>query len=1100
MEIKRLQKQCITTLLAWCIAIASFAQGAITGTVTDGTQPLPGVSVTVKGTNRGTATNGEGEFTISAATGEIILFSMIGYTSKEIEIVSQRNIDVILELTTGSLEEVVVTGLGESRERRQLGYSMTQISGEDIAKTNAINPIAALQGMVPGMQVNVGTGGPQATPRFLIRGAGSLDPYGNTPLIVVDGIIMDDDVVLPNRGSEQDFGNILKNFNLDDIESISVLNGGSVTALYGSRASNGVILITTKKGYSQRGIGVSFTHTQGFDDPYATVDFQDKYGTGQLPNQTYQTDNDGIEILPSNLFGWSFGPAFDSRRIKDPAGHEMLFQPNNDILDLYETGRYVNSNLALSGGNEQTTFRISYSNSYSKGVVPKNRFDRNSIALRATHRIRNAVILDAGATYVGSNSFNPNRSGGGNNLMYGLTWGMPREYDLLYWKDQYLDPVNGGTSDLDPTASQGVFFTLYEQQQRQKEENFRGNINARINFTDWIQLENNFSVNLLSVGNEQKNRGQNDGFNGGSYSTDQFRVLQSRYRSNLNLTKKYGDYEVLIQGGAELNRSEAKGLNAWTNGMRIPDIFRLSNSTNAIGFSERKPAIAQSFSLFFQGALTYKNWLTLNLYGRNDWDSTLLYPDESGTYQYFYPGMDLAWTFHEALRLPSNVFDFAKLRFSYNQVGKGTDPYRAMTGYYLPQGNYISAEHGEITRYGFDSNNLGNRNLVPERSSTWEAGTEMKLLRNRLGLDFTFYQKNTKDQIINLPVAQESGVSNALINSGHIRNQGIEARIYATPIEKNYFSWNVALNYTRNRSKIIDLAPGVTVAGLEGDDGIRAIAEIGGEYGIMVAPYGHARFQARDAEGNPIDHPSNGKFVMSPTATGAYYLRSQNYAQGLEREVKIGSTMPKFLGSIVNTFNYKNFSLSVMLDAKFGGYVWSPTHHYGSQTGQIASTLWGRKGEEGGVSYTDANGDEAWGLIPDGVFAQGTLINGQDVSGLTYQETIDMGLKNPMPTWAFYNNSFNWANGIRERAAFESSWVMVRDVSVSYDLPRETAARIKLNNLRLTLTGRNLGYLYNNLPNNINPEDLRTTGATAAFLGGGTPLIRNFAITVNTNF
>jgi len=1089
----------------WCsilvlslISISSvFAQQTVTGKVTDAQGNVPGATVTVKGTNRGVQTGVDGSYTIQASPGETLRFSIVGYISQEIIVNTAKTVNVVLKENIGTLDEVVVTGLGESRERRQLGYAMTQISGEDIAKTNAINPIAALQGMVPGMQVNVGTGGPQSTPRFLIRGAGSLDPFGNTPLIVVDGIIMDDDVLIPNRGGEQDFGNILKNFNLDDIESISVLNGGSVTALYGSRASNGVILITTKKGYSQRGLGVAFTHTQGFENPYATVDFQDKYGTGQLPNTTYPTTGTGgLEQIPAALFGWSFGPEFDGRTLLDPAGHEIKFQPNNNILDLYQTGKYRNSNLAVSGGNEQTTFRLSYSNSYSKGVVPENKFDRNSIALRATHRIHNAVVIDAGATYVGSNTLNPNRSANGNNLMYGLTWGMPREYDLMYWKDQYLDPINGGTSSLDPTGSQGVFFTLYQQKQIQKEENFRGNINAKINFTDWLQMENLFSVNLFTANREEKNRGQEAGFNGGSYWTNQYRVLQTRYHSNLNYRKTFNDFEVTLLGGAEINRSERKGMEAGTNGMRIPDIFRISNSANAaIRFGEDKPYISQSFSLLFQGALTYKKWLTLNLYGRNDWDSSLLYPDQTGTYSYFYPGMDLAWTFHEALKLPSSVFSFAKLRFSYNQVGKGTDPYRAMTGYYLPDGGY-----GDIARYRFDSNVLGNKKLMPEQSSTWETGTDLRFFQNRLGIDFTFYQKNTKDQIISLPVSQESGVTAMLINSGHIRNQGIEARIYGTPIKKENFSWDVAFNYTRNRSKIIELAPGVTTSSLEGDDGIRAIAEVGGEYGTMVSSYGHARFQARDAKGNPIDHPSNGKYVMTSTASGAAYIRSQNYAPGLEREAKIGSTQPKFLGSILNTFNYKAFTLSFMLDSKFGGYVYSPTVNYGSQTGQIASTLWGRKGEEGGIQYTDANGNEAWGLIPDGVFAQGTMLGGKDVGGMSYQEAVDAGLRNPMPTWAYYNNSFNWGSGIREKAAFESSWVMVRDVSVSYDIPRATASRFKLNNLRLTLTGRNLGYLYNNLPDNVNPEDLRSTGATAAFLGGGTPLIRSFAFTINTNF
>ncbi|WP_159451839.1 SusC/RagA family TonB-linked outer membrane protein [Sphingobacterium psychroaquaticum] len=1077
----------------------AFAQESITGKVTDGNGPLAGVTVTISGTTRGTSTDAEGNFDIQATRGQKLKFTLIGYTPQEFTIDGSK-INVLMTTGANAINEIVVTGLGESRDKSKLGYAMTQVTGEDIRKTNAVNPIAALQGMVPGMQVNVGTGGPQATPRFLIRGAGSLNSFGNTPLIVVDGLIMDDEVVLPNRGGEQDFGNILKNFNLDDIESISVLNGGSVTALYGSRASGGVIMITTKKGYSQRGIGISLTHTQGFEDPYATAKFQDKYGTGTSPSAVYPKGQDGIEDIPANVFGYSFGPEFDGRLVRDPGGHIMKFQPNADVLKLYETGQYRNSNLALSGGNEQTTFRLSYSNSGAKGTSPNNKFDRNSIALRATHRIRNALIVDAGATYVGSVGLNPNRAFGDNSIMYGLTWGMPREYDMMHWKSQYLDAVNGGTSNLDPAGVQGLYFRLYENEQKQKEQNFRGNVNAKINFTDWLQMENLFTVNLLTTANDQLTRGQERNFNGGRYYTSNSRILQTRYHSNLNVRKNFNDFEVTFLAGAEINRTEGKGMEANTNGMRIPDIFRLSNTAGPIGYTENKPRIKQGFSLLFQGAMTYKNTLTLNVYGRNDWDSSLLYPDGHGKYSYFYPGMDAAWTFHEDLNLPS-LFTFAKARFSYNIVGKGTSVYNAMTGYYLPRGNYNSLSNGELTRYGFDSNKLGNANLVPERSSTWETGLDLKMFENRFGVNFTYYQKNTKDQIIDLPVSYESGVSSALINSGNIRNRGIEARIFGTPIKKDNFSWDVAFNYTRNRSKILSLAPGVTVSSLEGDDGIRTIAEVGGEYGIMVANYGYARFQARDGSGAPIDHVNNGKYVMATNGTAGYFIRSGNYGQGLEREVRIGSTQPKFLGSIVNTFNYKAFTLSFMLDSKFGGFVYSPTYNYGSQTGQMANTLWGRKGEEGSVKYTDANGNEAWGIIPDAVFAQGSKgTGGVDIGGMTYQEAVDKGYRTPVSAYSYYANSHSWANGIRERAAFESSWIMLRDVSVSFDIPRETASKLKLNNLRLTLTGRNLGYLYNSLPDRLNPEDLVSTGAGAAFLGGGTPMTRSFAFTINTNF
>ncbi|MVZ62502.1 SusC/RagA family TonB-linked outer membrane protein [Sphingobacterium humi] len=1084
-------------LLLLCGISTVYAQKSISGTVRSEQGPLTGVTVQLIGSIKKTQTNATGQFSIEAKIGDKLRFSIIGYTSLVLS-VDKETMQVNLQTESASIDEVVITGLGESRERRQLGYSMTQISSEDIRKTNAINPIAALQGLVPGLQVNVGTGGPQSTSRFQIRGASSLNQYGNTPLVVIDGIIMDEEVVLPNRGGDQDFGNILKNINIDDIESISVINGGSVTALYGSRASNGVILISTKKGYSQKGLGINFTHSQGFDKPYSSTEMQNKYGPGSNPTLIFQKDNDGNELMPAQNYAYSFGPAFDGRTLKDIDGRMIKYQANNNALSIFQTGRYMNSNLGIQGGNEQTTFRFSYSNMYSHGVAPNNKLTRNNFNFRATHRIGEILLLDANATYVNGQSFNPQYGGErwnmGNNLFYSLSYGMPRTYDLAHWRHNYLDPIQGGVNTTDPTGKAAILFLLYENKQQQSEDNFRGSFNAKINFNRYFQLENNFSANLFNTHLEVKNRGYQKAFHGGYYATYTSRVLQTRYRSNLNYNQSFEDFEVFTQAGMELNHSLRNGLRARAPKLNIPDVFRLSNASEKF-MDEDKPNQFRSISAFFQASLTYKQNLNLNLYGRNDWDSSLVYPDGRGNFSYFYPGMDIAWTFSDMLKLPQHIINYGKLRFSYNQVGKGTSVYNAMTGYYLPRDIY-----DKIPNYGFDSKKLGNADLKPERSDTWEAGTEIKMLQNRFGFDFTFYRKNTKNQIINLPISRESGVTSKLINSGLIRNQGIELKVFGTPIKTQNFSWDMYFNYTRNWNKIIDLAPGVTTHELDGDDGIRAIAVVGGEYGTLIARYGHARYQAKDEQGNAVAHKYNGQPVMNASGTLAYYVRSQDYAHGTEREVTLGSTLPKFLGSIINKFNYKSFSLSFMLDAKFGGLVYSPTYNYGMQTGQIANSLYGRMGEAGSVSYSDSKGNEAWGMIPEGVFGQGVKINGTNVEGMSYQDAMDAGLLKPINAVNYYNITYGWGNGIREKSVFKSSWVMLRDISASYDLPKNLTSKMKLNNLRMTISARNIGYLYNSLPVNLNPEDYRSNGSVSAFLGGGSPLIRNFSFTINTNF
>jgi iron complex outermembrane receptor protein len=1074
----------------------------VTGNVRDEkSEPIPGVSVRVKGSMLGSITDGDGNYLVQNIPDDgVLIFNAIGYVPQEVPVAGRKEINIVLKQDEKQLGEVVVTGFGEKRDKRRLGYAVTEVKGDDIRRTNAINPIAALQGMVPGLQVSPGTGGPQATPRFLIRGSSSLDPFKNQPLIVIDGIVMDDQVVLPNKGGEQDFGNILKNINNDDIASISVLKGGAVTALYGNRAANGVIMITTKKGFSQKGLGISFSHTQSFDKAYKLMAFQDQFGSGQTTTD-FVTGPDGIPQINPATYGWGFGPPLDGRQVRDINGELMENRAISDVLGIYQTGRYINTNVGVEGGNERTTFRFSYSNTSSNGVTPHNDFKRNSFNLRATHKMSNALLLDGNVAYVRSKTLNPNRASGSNNIIYNFAFGSPQNYNTAYWKDHYIDAVNGGVNQDDPAG--GLWYTLFQDEQEQIEDNFRGSLNAKVTITDWLSFEASTTANLFSTSYESRSLGRDPGYGGGSYSASTSRTLQTRMKGNFNATKKINDFELFAQIGAETNSSERSGTNVYTRGgLKIPRIYRISNSKDLPGSGELTPNKYQIVSGFFQTSVTWKEYLTLNLYGRNDWNSTLLYPDGHGNYSYFYPGADLAWVFTDAFKLPS-VFTYGKLRASYVFAGNGASVYQTNTGIFKAVDGYVDRNGNTIERYEYESRTLGNLNLNPEKSQKLEIGTEMKFFTNRLGFDFTYYKQNTKNQIIPLQVPSESGVSSALINAGNIQNQGIELALYGSPVKSANFSWDVYVNYTRNRNKVISLAPGVTVVPLEGDDGIRTVAYEGGDYATMVAQYAFARYQARDAHGNAIDHPMNGKRVLS--ATGGF-IRATNYAAGLDREPQIGSALPKFLGSLRNTFNYKEFTFSFMLDARFGGLVYSPSYNYGSQIGQTVNTLFGRTKELGGLEYTNAAGQKRDdGIIPDGVYADGTTINGLDgqqhsVGGMTYREAYDKGWVRPIRALAYYNNSFYWFNGIREQSAFENSWVSLRDISVSYDLPQGFASRIKMNALRVTLGARNVGFLYKSLPIDLNPDDLTSSGSGAAFMGGGTPYIRSMSFTVNANF
>lgn len=1112
------------TLLLFSSTSSLLAQqkSTITGTVTDSKGGIViGVTVLEKGTRNATFSDANGFYRLSVAPAATLVFTYVGFARKEVAVGANTSVNVTIQEDSKNLNEVVVTGFGENRAKRTLGYSVTQVSGDDIRRTAAVNPISALQGMVPGLQVSPNVGGPQASVRFLIRGSANLDPFGNQPLVVIDDIVMDDQVILPNRGGEQDFGNILKDINPDDIESLSVLKGGAVTALYGSRASNGVILIRTKKGFSQKGLGVSFTHSMMFERAYKTVELQNRFGAGIHANDWNKGLNDTLAINP-NTYYLSFGPEMKGQMFKDITGqYRANTTGKNDVLDLYETGINRNTNIGISGGNDKTTFRFSYSNLGAKSSTPNNGLDRNSFSFRGTHRPGKGVLLDINTAYTTSTTKNPALQGG-NALLYATTYGVPRNYDSRYWMNNYLDATNGGYTNRDISDASNAFWAIYQNQYEQKENNLRAGLNLRADLTPWLRFEGSTSINTFQTDYSGKVRGKDAKFAGGDYTTSTSTVQQFRHRGSLTYTKKLGPIDLLVQGGGELNQSKQNSFWSSTNGLVIPDFFRISNTKDPAEFREGTPQEIQTASTFFQTTTTFKDYLTLNLYGRNDWNSTLVYNDGHGDYSYFYPGADLAFVFTDLFKLPKAV-DFGKLRLSYVEAGGGTTAYRTSTGAYQSNGLYKDAYGLSILRYGFTSSELGNQNLIPVRNKKMEAGLEFKMFNNRLGGDVTVYTQNSSNQIEGFRVPPESGVTAALVNGGKVRNQGIEISLFGTPIKTKDFSWDVVFNYARNKNTIISLSFNAKYALLDGGDGIYSVGQPGGEYGAIRSNYGYASYQAKNGNAN-VASPLNGLPVVVFNATGGnfgapviYYQRAGTYngTVGGETDPVVGSALPKFLGSLRNTFNYKRLALSVFLDAKFGGDVYSSTLAFGSQYGMLNRTLAGRTTDLGGLKYNSTTsyngqlpGERNDGILPQGVFAAGTVIPASasgdgaqhDVGGMTVADAYAKNYIKPNAAADFYDRTYGWQFGIRQASMFESSWVSVREVTLTYDLPQGIANKLKLNNLRASLIGRNLFFLYNSAPDKVNPDNLSSTSSGAFIENGGTPYFRQFGFSLNTNF
>ena len=1112
-------------ILGWTLGYAQVRQ-TITGTVKDSKgEELPGVSILEKGTTNGVQSQANGTFSITVAANATLRFTYLGYTSKEVAVGSNTTINVTLAEDTELLSEVVITGFGQATETRKLSSSVTEVTGEELARANTANLVNALQGKVAGVMINQGASGPQSSSKIRIRGNASLG--SNTqPLVVLDGVLIEPGTTgADSWGDNADFGNTMKNLNPDDFESVTVLKGAAASALYGSKAQNGVLLISTKKGKTTKGLGVSIAQTSSFDDPYKLVDFQNEYGGGISP--VFEKDASGVEMVSNianiNQGGYSFGPRFDGRMVKDLDG-TMRPWSANEPLDFFETGKFINTNLAVEGASDNTTFRLSYTNLDNSSILPGNELNKNTFAIRATQKVSKSISLDASVNYSLSNSLNPGRQGSRNNPLFAFSYYMPRNADISYYTKNYINPVTGGAlssseADLyDPYRLGSWAFDFFEDDRSQKESNLLANLDVNFQLTPWLSALVKANTNSAGINYERKKLGRGVDFQGGDYQISQSTNRSYRVQGLLNANRRLSeDIEATLSVGGESYQFNVNGTGYYnesytTGGFKIPGVFAISNSVD--------PAITRAFpnpgrrtdAVYAYGDFTWKNMLTLNYSGRNDWSSSLTYKDGSGDYSYFYPSVGLAFVASELPALKnSNVFSFAKLRAALAYTGLDAEPqFTNRAGYYNLNGSFNNASGGNQSVYGFSDQILRNLNLKNQLTREIEIGADLRFLNNRLGFDIAWYKRNSTNQILSFSLPAESGVSSQSLNAGDIQNQGIEILMTATPVQNTNFNWTSNINFTLNKNKILELAPGVDTYELDlafGND-IASVAKVGGDYGTLVTSYAFSNYQKKDANGNPISHPSNGKRVIGNTGsstTGGYYtfVRSGDY-NGERKE--LGSMMEDFLASTTQQVGYKNLNLSFQVDAKVGGLMASGTHQYGSANGSLANSLAGRNAASGGVTYVDNAGvSHDDGIIPDGVLNDGlTAVNSSgatvDLGGMSYADAVQQGLLKPIPAYAYYENLSQWSSGIREYSTFENSWVAVREVSLGYTLPSKLVQNLRLNNLRVALTGRNLGYLWKTAKDGINPEGIFSNRAGAFAEYGGWPYVRSLGFNIQAGF
>jgi iron complex outermembrane receptor protein len=1097
----------VTLLLLLTGSTWSMAQDrkTVNGTVLDKDQnPLPGVSYLIKGSNTGGATDANGKFTVSVpSSAAVLVFSSIGFVSKEVEVGNASQLTVNLLEDNKTLNEVVITGFGMSTEARKLAYSVQSVQGNDITRTANANMVNALQGKVAGVMINQGTGGPMSSSRIRIRGNASLSP-NTQPLFVVDGVLIRPGTTgADSWGAGQDFGNIMKNINPDNIESMTVLKGSAASSLYGSEALNGVVVVQTKKGRQDKGLGVTYNHTSTFETAYKFLDLQNQFGAGLSPE--FLKGADGVDEVDRANFPWSYGPEFKGQTVRDLDGR-MVEWKANDPLKFFQTGKYINHNLVVEGGSERSSFRASFSTLKNTSIMPAGtELKRNNFNIRGTQKIGKILNLDISADYTDNDMVNPIRQGGNYNPVFRFVYNRPRSMDIDYWSKNYIDPIAGGRRQgtADPYNITEFMFQTFQFNQSRNEKVFRGNIDLTANLTSWLTLLVRGNVQTELYTGNNKDRGAGVGFSGGEYGEYSENKSQSRFQGLLSANKQLTpDFNLSFSVGGETNRligGRYYRANT-TGGLRVPDVFSLANTTNPLNLSYPLSPSKRIDALYAYGDLTYKDALTLSASFRNDWSSTLTYADGSGNYTYSYPSVGLSWIATESIKTLPSWLSFGKLRASLGYTGGDTDAWATnQTGIYQPNGTYTQADGSLVNLSGFRDNTLPNYGLKNRLAREVEFGADIRFFNNRLGIDATVYNKITKNEILSLATTSESGVSSKVVNAGRIQNKGVELLITATPVKTGKFEWNTSVNFSRNRNKVLELVEGTdtyTLALGFGAD-VSSVARVGKDYGTIITSYAFATYQG--APGNP----SNGQRVIGANSSaegGIAYLRSGAY-QG-QGSKELGTVMEKFLASNVNSFRYGNFTATVQADAKIGGLMSSATHQYGSSTGAFAFTLPGRNTALGGVSYTDADGNaKTDGIIPQGVLADGYQVNVNDqlidLGGMPYAEAVEKGYLKPIPAYAYYYNLTQWGSGIREYSTFENSWVSLREISIGYNVPATLLNKAKIQSLRVSLVGRNLGYLYKTAKDGVNPEGLYSNKAGEFMEYGGLPLSRNIGVSVN---
>ncbi|WP_186452644.1 SusC/RagA family TonB-linked outer membrane protein [Chitinophaga polysaccharea] len=1106
-------KRCLLLFMLFCIgSMFAYGQGKMTvsGTVKDATGAvLEGATVGEKGTSNGVLTGKGGNFTINVKPDAKLVISYIGFVTQELPATASMQVKLVPSVRTA--DEVVVTALGIKKQAKALGYAVSKIDADRIMVSGTpSNPLQALYGAAPGVQVGATAAGPTAGMKINIRNAVSFDQNSTTrPLIVVDGVpIHDQNTQMGYGATDRDNGTGINDINPDDIASMEILKGAKASVLYGSEGANGVLLITTKSGAKGKGLGVAASFTTSWDRAAFLPKLQNEYGTGSSPSNSRNDAQgyylvDGKRTLATTLGdgtgAQAFGPKFDpSVKVMwwDGVERPWVAQTKNIYNDLYQTGHQNTTNVALSGGNDQGQIRFSYTNTNMTPIRPGSRFDKNTFSLNSSYKLNDNITLKYTGNFFISKNLNAanlsTMNGEGQQAEIGafsadINVGLLKSH--LLTPDGYNYFANPSLRNLISNGRKGVVGFLWDQLENQSIFTRLHNIQS---LSADIKLTKIFSATLMggmdysTERNEYKGKlldpqllGPNSGF---MYSdvTNTYKTTYGQGMLNFD-TKINSDFDLSGFVGGVVRKNYTEGKGASVNGygqLVIPNYFSFNNLPLGVQpqyqFTNGQDLL---YSLIGSAQLAWRNQVYIEAQGREDWSSIL----PPGYNHYFYPGISAAWILSESFKLPA-VFEYAKVRGSFATVGRPGPRYFSNVNYTTSQtgGGYVLTPPADLPP--MDAN--GKPNLKPERKREFELGLETYLFQNRrIGVDLSYYRSNIYDQIMAVAAPPGMGVKNIRMNAGNVMSTGWELAIKTKPILTKDFEWDVNLMFARGKTVVKKLDGKLQSLTLWNSFGaVNTVANIGEEYGQIYLTKSTYTYN----NPNNANDPANGKKVVNAAGSAYDYQSTAKL---------IGKTIPDISGGFFTSFAYKNVRLIANLDYQFGATFLSGSETYMMAAGALKETLKYRDEAHGGAAYyLDANSNKVAGTNPNGgpTFHDGVILDGVTADGKPNTKVVSAD--------SYYYDSY-FSNGFfPEDRIFKSDYVALRNVAIDYTLSSSIARKVRMSNLVVSVFANNVGYLYKAAPNSI-PESTNGTGWGVGSYGTtALPAQRSIGISIKTKF